>query len=60
PMEQGWEEIKDNHLRKQPICTRDDLKNRLNSALDSLKKDIKRIRSFFLLPHTMYASSLSA
>jgi transposase len=60
PMEQGWEEIKDNHLRKQPICTRDDLKNRLNSALKSLKSDIKRIQSFFLLPHTIYASSLSA
>jgi transposase len=55
PMEQGWEEIKDNQIRKRPVYSRDDLKNRLNAALKTLKCDVERIRSFFLLPHTMYA-----
>jgi transposase len=59
PMEQGWEEIKDNHIRKQPVYSFDDLKKRLNAALKSLKNDAKRIQSFFLLPHTKYASGLS-
>jgi|WetSurMetagenome_2_1015567.scaffolds.fasta_scaffold271622_1 transposase len=57
PMEQGWEEIKDNHIRKQPVYGRDDLKKRLLSALESLKNNSQRIRSFFQLPHTSYASA---
>jgi transposase len=57
PMEQGWGEIKDNQIRKQPVYTRDDLKKRLNSAMKSLKSNVKRIKSFFLLPHTVYASA---
>jgi L-malate glycosyltransferase len=57
PMEQGWEEIKDNHIRKQPVYCRDDLKMRLQSALKSLKSNSQRIGSFFQLPHTNYAST---
>lgn len=57
PMEQGWEEIKDNQIRKRPVYSRDDLKKRLKAALKSLRNDGERIRSFFLLPQTIYAST---
>lgn len=57
PDEQVWNEIKNNHIGKQPVKNKADLKERLVSALDSLKQNIKRVNSFFELPNTQYARS---
>jgi transposase len=57
PDEQVWQEIKDNKLGKQPIKNKRDLKTRLRSELVSLQRNVKRIKSFFLLPDTQYAAS---
>ncbi len=59
PDEQVWNEIKNNSLGKQPIKNKEDLKNRLTEAMDSLRDNMKRIISFFKLPSTKYASSIS-
>jgi hypothetical protein len=56
PDEQVWNEIKNNKLGKQPIKNKRDLKKRLYSALRSLQRHRERIRSFFQLPDTLYAS----
>ena len=56
PDEQVWNEIKNNKLGKQPIKNKRDLKQRLYSALRSLQQQSERIRSFFQLPDTLYAS----
>jgi len=56
PDEQVWNEIKNNQLGKQPIKNKRDLKKRLYSALRSLQRQSERIRSFFQLPDTLYAS----
>jgi transposase len=56
PDEQVWNEIKNNTLGKQPIKNKRDLKQRLYSALRSLQRQSERIRSFFQLPDTLYAS----
>lgn len=56
PDEQVWNEIKNNKLGKQPINSNSDLKKRLYSALRSLQHQTERIRSFFQLQHTKYAS----
>lgn len=56
PDEQVWNEIKNNQLGKQPIKGKVDLKKRLYSALESLRNDKERIRSFFSLPDTQYAA----
>ena len=53
---QVWNEIKNNKLGKQPIKNKRDLKKRLYSALHSLQRHSERIRSFFQLPDTLYAS----
>ena len=55
PDEQVWNEIKTNHIGKQPVKDKLDLKKRLYSALGSLQKNTKRILSFFQLPDTKYA-----
>jgi transposase len=57
PDEQVWNEIKNNKLGKQPIKNKRDLKKRLYSALRSLQRHSQRIRSFFQLPDTLYAST---
>src|SRR6184192_1160775 len=56
PDEQVWNEIKNNQIGKQPIKNKRDLKKRLYSALRSLQRQSERIRSFFQLPDTLYAS----
>ena len=56
PDEQVWNEVKNNQIGKQPIKNKRDLKQRLYSALRSLQRQSERIRSFFQLPDTLYAS----
>jgi transposase len=56
PDEQVWNEIKNNRIGKQPIKNKADLKERLISALDSLKQNSNRIISFFSMPDTQYAA----
>lgn len=56
PDEQVWNEIKNNHIGKEPVKDKKDLKERLYSVLRSLQKDTKRILSFFQLPDTKYAA----
>jgi transposase len=55
PDEQVWNEIKVNHIGKQPVKDKKDLKKRLYSVLAGLQKNTKRIFSFFALPDTEYA-----
>lgn len=56
PDEQVWNEIKNNRIGKQPVKNKEDLKERLVSALRSLQKNAKRITAFFQLPDTRYAN----
>jgi transposase len=56
PDEQVWNEIKNNRIGKQPVKNKADLRERLVSALDSLKQNANRVVSFFALPDTQYAS----
>jgi transposase len=55
PDEQVWNEIKNNRIGKQAVKNKEDLKERLVSALDSLQQNTKRVISFFSLPDTQYA-----
>ena len=57
PSEQVWGEIKDNHIGRQPVKDKPDLKKRLHCALRSLQHRTQRILSFFQLPDTRYAST---
>lgn len=59
PDEQVWNEVKVNHIGKQSIKDKPDLKKRLKSALAGLQKNTKRILSFFKLPNTKYAAAAS-
>lgn len=56
PDEQVWNDVKNNHIGKQPVQNKADLKARLKSTLSSLQKNAKRILSFFKLPDTKYAA----
>ena len=56
PDEQVWNEIKNRQLEKEPIKNRADFKQRVYSALIKLKEFKERIKSFFRLPDTQYAS----
>lgn len=56
PDEQVCNEIKNNRIGKQPVKNKQDLKKRLRSALCSLQRQTARVRSFFQLPDTQYAS----
>lgn len=56
PDEQVWNDIKNNRIGKQPLKNKTDLRKRLYSALKSLQHRTERIRSFFQLPTTRYAS----
>jgi len=56
PDEHVWEEIKDKQLGREPIKSKSNLRERLNSALISLKSNAERIISFFHLPETQYAA----
>jgi transposase len=55
PDEQVWNDIKNNRIGKQPVKNKADLRERLVSALDSLKQNTKRVVAFFSLPDTQYA-----
>jgi transposase len=56
PDEQVWNDVKTNHIGKQPVKDKTDLKKRLYSVLRSLQKNTQRILSFFQLPDTKYAA----
>jgi transposase len=56
PDEHVWEEIKDKQLGRQSIKSKLDLKEKLHSALKSLQENSARLKSFFILPETKYAS----
>jgi transposase len=56
PDEQVWNDIKNNRIGEQPLKNNTDLRKRLYSALKSLPHRTERIRSFFQLPTTWYAS----
>lgn len=56
PDEQVWNEIKNRQLEKQPIKNRVDFERRVYSALVKLQAFKERIKSFFKLPYTQYAS----
>ena len=58
PDEQVWNEIKNNRIGKQPVKNKADLKERLISALDSVKQNTQRVISFFSLPDTQYAANV--
>jgi transposase len=56
PDEQVWNEVKTNHVGKQPVKDKKNLKRRLRSVLGALQKDTQRILSFLQLPDTHYAA----
>ena len=56
PDEHVWEEIKDKNLGRATIKSKLDLKVKLQAALKSLQHNTDRVRSFFQLPETLYAS----
>ncbi|WP_041355173.1 transposase [Nitrosococcus halophilus] len=56
PDEPAWNELKNNHLGKQPVKNKTDLKKRLEAALNSLQRQTERICSFFQLPEAQYAA----
>ena len=55
PDEHVWEEIKDKKLGRQVVQNKFDLKQKLQSALQSLQDNTARVKSFFSLPETKYA-----
>jgi transposase len=57
PCEQVGNEIKNNEIGKQPVKNKKDLGKRLFLALKSLQHCTKRVKSFFELPDTKYASA---
>jgi transposase len=56
PAEQLWQELKNNHLGKQPVKGQADLKRRLVASLEAVKGNVERVRSFFGTPDTEYAA----
>lgn len=56
PDEHVWEEIKDKQLGRQPVRSKLDLKEKLHSVLKYLQAHSARVKSFFELPDTKYAS----
>lgn len=54
PDEQVWNEIKHRKLGHQPIANKQDLIHRITNELNALRKDTKRILSFFHLKDTRY------
>ena len=43
-----WNEIKNDHLEKEPIKNRADFRQRVHCALEKLKEFKERVKSFFL------------
>ena len=56
PDEQVWNEITHRQLEKQPIKNRKDFKTRVDAALKALKECKEKVKSFFQLKDTKYAS----
>lgn len=54
PDEQVWNDVKINKIGKQPVKNKQDLKQRIYSALYSLQRTAGRIESFFKLRDTRY------
>lgn len=59
PDEHVWEEVKDKKLGRATIKNGFDLLKKLRSTLMSLQKRKDRVKSFFMLPDTLYASEIS-
>lgn len=57
PDEQVWNEIKNRRVGKQPVKNQKDLGKRIFDALKSLPSCADRVKSFFELPDTQYASA---
>jgi transposase len=57
PAEQVWNETKNNGVEKQPVKNKKDLQKRFRSTLKSLQRRLDRVKSFFQMPETQYASS---
>jgi transposase len=57
PAEQVWNETKNHGVEKQPVKNKKDLQKRFRSALKSLQRRLDRVKSFFQMPETQYASS---
>ncbi len=56
PDEHVWEEIKDKELGRATIKSKIDLKIKLQTALQALQYNVDRVKSFFQLPETLYAT----
>lgn len=56
PDEQVWNEIKNRQIGKQPVKNQKNLGQRIFDALKSLQGCAERVKSFFELPETQYAS----
>ena len=57
PDEPVWNEIKHRRVGKQPVKNKKDLGKRIVDALKSLQSCADRVKSFFELPETQYASA---
>jgi len=55
PDEQVWNEIKHRQIGRQPVKNKADLERRLYMALEKLRREADKVRSFFQLPNTKYA-----
>ena len=56
PDEHLWNEIKSRKIGRKSIKTKLELKKKIYSALRSLQHNVEKIKSFFRLPDTKYAS----
>ena len=56
PDEQVWNEVKSKEVGRKFIKTKLELKKKIESVIQSLQINTGKIKSFFLLPNTKYAS----
>jgi len=56
PDEQVWNEVKSKKIGRKYIKTKVELKKKLYSVLRALQRNAEKIKSFFRLPFTKYAS----
>lgn len=56
PDEQVWNIVKSKGVGRKSNKTKSELRKKVDSALRSLQRDVKRVKSFFQLPHTRYAA----
>ncbi|MFA5183803.1 MAG: IS630 family transposase [Syntrophales bacterium] len=57
PDEQVWNDLKNNGLGRKVLAGPDKLRSEVLSHMRSLQKRPSRIRSFFMLPDTLYAAA---